>query len=295
MFAGSGGVEFRLQKLIEHPYAAFALLGRAEHLHLPDGIEVQEARQAGGAERDDTLRRVGRGDGALKEKVAAFRVEPRRFAAVDAVGVVDDHALFILPENLGQADGGDRAAVQNVAQHVARADAGELIRVADHNQPRAGDERAQKRPHQEDIHHGHFVDDERVVFQRVILRAGEVALLAAVFQQAVERLGLHAAGLAHALGGAAGRCGQRDITVDAEQLDDALDDRRLARAGAAGDDGHAAGDGGFDGLPLLGVKGDALHALQLVDLRGQVGRHRIRHGVDHLPQAARDLAFGAIG
>ena len=39
----------------------------------------------------------------------------------------------------------------------------------------------------------------------------------------------------------------------------------------------------FDGLPLLGVKGNALHALQLVDLRGQVGRHRIRHGVDHLP------------
>ena len=43
------------------------------------------------------------------------------------------------------------------------------------------------------------------------------------------------------------------------------------------------------------MKGDALHALQLVDLRGQVGRHRIRHGVDHLPQAARDLAFGAVG
>ena len=61
VFAGSGGVEFRLQKLVEHPYAAFALLGRAEHLHLPDGIEVQEARQAGGAERDDALRRVGRG------------------------------------------------------------------------------------------------------------------------------------------------------------------------------------------------------------------------------------------
>ena len=104
VFAGSGGVEFRLQKLVEHPYAAFALLGRAEHLHLPDGIEVQEARQAGGAERDDALRRVGRGDGALKEKVAALRVESGRFAAVDAVGVVDDHALFILPEDLGQAN-----------------------------------------------------------------------------------------------------------------------------------------------------------------------------------------------
>ena len=60
---------------------------------------------------------------------------------------------------------------------------------------------------------------------------------------------------------------------------------------------HTTIDDAIDaaGLPLLGVKGDALHALQLVDLRGQVGRHRIRHGVDHLPQAARDLAFGAIG
>lgn len=85
------------------------------------------------------------------------------------MGIVDNHALFILTEDFGQADGGNHAAVQDVAQNVACADAGQLIGVADHDEPRARHERAQERTHQENIDHGHFVDNQRVDFKRVIL------------------------------------------------------------------------------------------------------------------------------
>ena len=83
--------------------------------------------------------------------------------------------------------------------------------------------------------------------------------------------------------------------MDAEQFDNTFNNRRFSRAGTAGDDGHAAGDGGFDGLTLLRMESDAFHAFQLVDLRGKVGRHRVRHGVDHFPQAARNFALGTVG
>ena len=114
---------------------------------------------------------------------------------------------------------------------------------------RAGNERAQKRTHQKNIHHGHFIDDERQ-FQRVILCAGEIALLAAVFQQAVERLGLHAAGLAHALGGAAGR----RPAISPWTLSSLI--MHLIIVVSFPVPGPlvmtvAAGDGGFDGLTLL--------------------------------------------
>ena len=111
----------------------------------------------------------------------------------------------------------------------------------------------------------------------------------------MERLGFHAAGFAHALGGASRRGGKRDIAMHAQELDDTFDDGRFSRAGTAGDDGHAMRNGGFDGLPLLGMEGKTLDALQLVNLRGQIGSHAVGHGVNHFAESARDLAFRAIG
>ena len=240
VFVGSGRVELRLQHLVEHPHAAVALFGRGEHLHLLHRVKAKEVRQARRAEAHDLSGGVRRRGGALKEEIAALRVQPRRLAVVDAVRVVDDHALFVLAEDLRQLHRRDGAAVQDIAQHVARAHAGQLIAVADHDQPRARHQCAQYAAHQEDVDHRHLVDDQRVHLQRIVLSAGKVTLLAAVLEQPVQRLGLHAAGLAHALGGAARRRGERDLAAHAQQPDDALDDRRLARARAAGDHRHAA-------------------------------------------------------
>ena len=162
LLARGGRIEARLKQHVERPHAAIPLLCRGEHLNLPHGLHTKEARQAGGAQLHDARGRVRRGGRALKEEVATLRVQAGRFAAVDAVRVVDNHALFILTEDFCQPHGGHHAAVEDVPQHIARAHARELVRVADHNQPRARHERAQHGAHQEDVHHRHLVDNQRV-------------------------------------------------------------------------------------------------------------------------------------
>ena len=120
----------------------------------------------------------------------------------------------ILPEDLGQANGRNHFADQNVAEHDARADAGQLIRVADHEEPRAGNERAQQRTHQKNIHHGHFVNNNNICFQwilRITIKMNRSSILFSFrksiqFQKSVNGLRLIAGGFCHSFCSTAGRC-----------------------------------------------------------------------------------------
>ena len=55
-------------------------------------------------------------------------------ALIDAVGVGDDPALGRLTKHLGQAHDGHRRRVDDVRQHLARADRRQLVDVADQDQ-----------------------------------------------------------------------------------------------------------------------------------------------------------------
>ena len=50
------------------------------------------------------------------------------------MGIGDDQTFRCLPEDLSQADGGDLIRIDQVLEHVARADGRQLIRVTDHDQ-----------------------------------------------------------------------------------------------------------------------------------------------------------------
>ena len=97
-----------------------------------------------------------------------------------------------------------------------------------------------RQPH---IHHGRFVHNQEINLQRLILfvPAAKIALQA---EQAVQRHRLqHSRTLRHASAGFAGRRGENDTVSGVQNpvdLDDGFQNRRLAGAGAASDDGEVS-------------------------------------------------------
>ena len=95
-----------------------------------------------------------------------------------------------------------------------------------------------RQPH---IHHGRLIHDQKINLQRLILLvlAAKIALQA---KQTVQRQRLqHTGALCHAPAGFAGRRGEDDAVLGMQNpvdLDDGFQNRRLAGAGAARDDGE---------------------------------------------------------
>ena len=123
------------------------------------------------------------------------------------------------------------------AQHLAGADRRQLVDVADQDQRGMVRHRLQQSVHQRHVDHRGLVDDEQVAVQRVLLVAPEAAVHGIGFQQPMDRLRLAAGALRQPLRRPAGRRGQRDVdALDHQDLQDRVDQRRLADAGTAGDD-----------------------------------------------------------
>ena len=130
-------------------------------------------RQTARAELTDGLHELRGRAAAQEEAVAVLCGQNRQLAAVDGVGVHDDEALPGLPENFRQADGRDDAAADEVGKQVARADARQLVRVADEHKAGLLRQRLEQTVHEQHVDHGHLVHDDGVAFQRLVLIAGE--------------------------------------------------------------------------------------------------------------------------
>ena len=118
--------------------------------------------------------------------------------------------------------------------------------------------RLQQRVHQRHVDHRGFVDDEQVAVEGVLLVAAEAAVHRIDLEQPVDGLRFEAGALRQPLGGAAGGRGQRDPhALDAQDLQDRVDQRGLADAGAAGDDEHLRCQRQLHRLALAGGEGDA--------------------------------------
>ena len=157
------------------------------------------------------------------------------------------------------ADGLARARGAEVAEDGARADARELVGVAEEDEPRAGAQRRQQRVEQEQVGHGRLVHHDDVGRDGRGRVAAPRAARRRVAQEAVQRDGLlrdplahlvrdgqrrHARcdGLAEAVGGLARRRRERDAQVGVgreEQREELRHGRRLARPRPAGHDGEA--------------------------------------------------------
>ena len=99
----------------------------------------------------------------IRIRLVAVRILP----PIDPVSVDYDHALPGLPENLRQPYGVNDLAGYDIPQYIARSHRRQLIRVSYENQPCAADHRFGQCIHQKNIHHGHFIDDDHILLQRV--------------------------------------------------------------------------------------------------------------------------------
>ena len=310
-----GRVEQVLQLHIERLRACGAELCRAEHLNVPDGVEVVAAGQAGGNEvAHQLLRHVA--VGFEEEEIVCFAAFFQRLAGNDVVGVLHDEALCRLPEDLVEADGGHKAGADHFAQNVAGPHAGQLVGVAHHDDAAAVPQRRDEGLKQLHVHHTHLVEDDHVALEQVFVVVDEADHAARVvhFQQAVDGGGLAARQLAQTLGRAArGGAEGHPLGLIFQQLQNGVDGGGLARAGAARQHEAIFGHGLADGFLLQGRIGKPLRQFQHLNVflqiaggvfppprqhgkavgdvlfrRQQIGQINVRHAVKELhPQLFR--------
>ena len=203
--------------------------------------------------------------------VAGFERGDHAVAVAGADGVrerVDPGAVAV---DVLEHDDALSPGPHDVPEHRAGLDRGQLARVADQHEPRLGPHGLDQPRHQRERDHRGLVDDHDVVRQPVAAVVPEAAVAVgppaeqAVQRRGVEReqaladagrdvepcrLGVHR--LLEPRGRLAGRRGERDERrgrtgrrgLLGEQRDDPRHGRRLAGAGAAGDDREPAPHGG---------------------------------------------------
>ena len=150
--------------------------------------------------------------------------------------------------------------------------------------------------HQGNIHHRHLIHDDGIGGQGVLFAPleGQGLGLGLHLQQPVNGAGLPPGDLRHTLGGTAGGGRQRHLFAPLlQQCQDAPQGGGFAGARPAGEDKQAALHRLGDGTALHRVIGDALQALQLVQLvlhRLQPGRLQLQRNT----HPAGHIAFRAV-
>ena len=156
----------------------------------------------------------------------------------DAVGVFHDHALILLAEDAGQANGGHHPAANHLAEDVARAHAGQLIRVAHHDNAAAVLQGGQQALEELGVHHAHLIQHHHIALEQVFLVVDEAQQMnlgvIVHLQQPVDGLGLLAGELAQPFGGpTGGRAQSHPIRLILEQGQNGVHGGGLAGTGAA--------------------------------------------------------------
>ena len=123
---------------------------------------------------------------------------------VDAVGVADDVAVRRLPKDRLQPDHGGAVArsclgvdsgngSDDVFQHAARADTGELVHIAHQEQVHAWGQRLEQMVHEDQVEHRRLVHHQQIRVQRRIFVPFKGDALAGLkLKQAVDGLCLAA-------------------------------------------------------------------------------------------------------
>ena len=249
-------VERLLEHLVQVRHPRLPVVHRGQHLDIVERVEAEFVRHAPGDHVHQQFGRLGRVFLDEQEEVPRVGACFRHQALVDAMGIADDERVGRLAENGFQADDGGHIGGDQVAQHVARADRGQLVDVADEQQVAVGADGLKQIVGQHQVEHRRLVDDDHISVDGVVLVATE-ALARLELQQAVDRLRLAPRGLRQSLGGPPRGRGQNvRVPCAFEQVKQRPQGRRLARPRPAGQDGQLVGQRGGDGLLLLGGESD---------------------------------------
>ena len=164
------------------------------------------------------------------------------------------------------------AADDEVAEHGAWSDTGELVLVADEDQPCLGLNGPQQPGQQRQVNHRCLVDDKRLSRQVRLdltpprLRLQLCALTLEAEQLTVDRVGVAQRGVRQAFSSLPGGRQQhvRDSSLF-EEVDQDPHARSLANARAAADDRHLVCERGRDGPTLVGFQHDLVGLLRRRD------------------------------
>ena len=191
---------------------------------MSSGRDAKAARNAFGDQLDAELRCPLRLLGLEQKEIAcAVVVDDGHFAMIDAVGVGDDvGARFLAKDGLEAHDGGTAQGCarapftvafygsDDICQDVAGADAGQLVDVADQQEVGAEGDGLEQMVGEHHVEHRGLIHNDEICLERILLVALKRHAFGRLeFEQAVQRAGLAAGGLAQALGGAAGWGGQQ--------------------------------------------------------------------------------------
>ena len=166
-------------------------------------------------------------------------------APVDLVGIHDNIALACLTEDPGQLYYRTASGSDNVLQHTARTDTWQLVDITHQDQSGSHTDSFQQGIHQENVYHGHFINDDHIRFQRIFFIPFKGSCAAVVrrhprqLQKPVDRHCLPTGGFRHPLGCAACRCRQKDLHVLRLKIpDNGIDRGRLTGTRSSRDDQH---------------------------------------------------------
>ena len=250
-----GWIEGLLQLEVKVHAPQNSFFGRRQHLHF---FPRAAPRQRSDLEQNFLL--------LVSANQLKIISEVRIFPSVDAVRVLHDAAVFRLSVDFCQSDRIKIFTVNQILQHIARANRRQLVRVADQNQPGSLLQRVAQRFRQQQIHHGSFIDDDCLIFERLqrVASKGHSAcrFIIIVFQQSVNGTGIMPAGFHDALGSASGRGGNCCFeTAPFQNRKQGPDDGCFPCTGTSGNDGHTTAQGDLNRCRLLLRKRDALRSL----------------------------------
>ncbi len=202
--------------------------------------------------------------------------------------------------------------MDEIAEDAARADAGELVGIADPNDDGGIGKCREKICRELHINHRRFIEDKDIAFQLVFRIKRKMIRHRIPLEEAVNGLGWGADGFGHALCGAASWGGEDHVQLhQGIDFDEGADDGCFTDAGAACDDGKFIFEGARKGFVLLDGKGEARVAFPprdgffLIELaklpRSLENRLDARGGLDFGKEkrtqidAARGICRGGVG
>ena len=289
------GVQYGLENGIEVSGPQTAANHGTQHLDVAHRIKAKSARDPLLDDLADFLHPVlGR---PYLDKIEILGrlsgLQLGQLTVVDSVRVDHDPANRRLAEHRAQAGDRNRAGSDDVRQHLARPDGGQLIDVADENERRRIGHRAHQGVHEMDVDHGSFIDDQDLAFERRPGIAAEAPLARIHHEKAVDGLGLHSGTFRQPLGGAAGR--RREVDGDPfgpQNREDRVHQGCLSDPGTTGDDQDLRRQGDADRIALF--PGQSQGEPFFEPRHGLVGVDRVpgRATVAQAVQTGRDIPFG---